>query len=145
MLRGVDDEIAEAAPEEVRIALVWRADAEGRLVGELRLRNVSQRRIRLSGKPELIPLDAAGEPLGAQTVITLELRMPPYADVDPGQEAVAAIGWAGWSGPGASGRVLIRWPAGEATVTAQGPAQPPATGPATNLWSTWWCPAGERR
>ena len=134
-MADIDD--IEARPGEITFNLDWLAE-EGALKGELRARNISQRRVRLTGKPRLTVLDEAEQPLEAFTVATLELRMPGYVELEPGEAAVSKVGWAGWDGAAASGRVLIGWPGGQAEVRASGPAQPPATGPATNLWSSWF-------
>jgi hypothetical protein len=56
----------------------------------------------------------------------------------PGERARAPVGWGGWDGPPASGKVLVTWAGGQTQVTADGPVQPEADGPATNLWSSWF-------
>lgn len=132
-----DTDAAEAGPEDVTFALTWQAE-DGALRGVLQARNVSGRRVRLSGKPGLSPLDADGQPLEAMSIMTLEMRMPGYVELDPGESARSAVGWAGWDGPAASGVVRVEWPGGQADVPATGPRQPPGTGPATNLWSSWF-------
>jgi hypothetical protein len=132
-----DTDAAEASPEDVTFALTWLAE-DGALSGVLEARNVSRRRVRLSGKPGLTPLDADGQPLDAMAIVTLEMRMPGYVELDPGESARSKIGWAGWDGPAASGIVRVEWPGGQADVPASGPRQPSATGPATNLWSSWF-------
>jgi Protein of unknown function (DUF4232) len=138
MLLGMADvDDLEARPGDVSFTLDWLAE-DGALKGTLEARNVSRRRVRLTGKPQLSVLDDDGNPLDAPTVTTLELLMPGYVELDPGEAAVSRIGWAGWDGPAASGRVLISWPGGQAEVLASGPFQPAATGPATNLWSSWF-------
>lgn len=138
MLLGmVDVDDLEARPGDVTFSLSWLAE-DGALKGVLQARNVSRRRVRLTGKPQLSVLDLQGHPLEATTVTTLEFRMPGYVELDPGEAAESRIGWAGWDGPAASGRVLLAWPGGQAEVLATGPAQPAATGPATNLWSSWF-------
>jgi len=132
-----DIDAAEATPDDVRFALTWSAE-DGALTGALEARNVSEHRVRLTGKPRLIPLDAEGQPLDAEAIITLELRMPDYAELDPGESARSRVGWAGWDGPAAGGMVRVEWPGGQADVPVSGPHQPSATGPATNLWSSWF-------
>jgi hypothetical protein len=135
---GRAEAVGEAQSRDVQVTLSWHADADGGLTGELRIRNVADRTVRLAGKPRLRPLGLHDEPLAAETVVTLELLLPGYVDIDPGEEAVTPVGWAGWDGEPASGEVRVEWPGGHATVTAQGPSQPSASGPATNLWSTWF-------
>jgi hypothetical protein len=132
-----DTDAAEANPDDVSFTLTWLAE-DGALSGVLEARNVSQRRVRLTGKPGLSPLDADGQPLDAVTIVTLEMRMPGYVELDPGESARSKIGWGGWDGPPASRIVRVEWPGGQADVPASGPSQPLATGPGTNLWSSWF-------
>jgi hypothetical protein len=116
----------------------WTARPDGALSGELTATNVSDRRVRLSGKPALVPLGGDGMPLDAMTVVTTEFIVPGYVTVDPGESASAEVGWGAWNGPDPSGDLVVRWPGGEATIRPVGPRRPSATGPATNLWSTWF-------
>lgn len=134
-MADVDD--LEARPDEVTFSLAWVAE-DGALKGVLEARNVSRRRVRLTGKPQLTVLDSQGNRLEALTIATLEMMMPGNVELDPGDAAVSRIGWAGWDGPAASGIVLVSWPGGQAQVLASGPPQPAGTGPATNLWSSWF-------
>jgi len=138
MLQVVTEiEAPKAGPDDIALSLTWRPDGDG-LQGELGARNVGQHRVRLYGKPRLVPLDIAGHPLAADTIVTAELRLPGYAELAPGESAVAAVGWAGWDGPAAGGTVRVEWPGGQADVPADGPRQPAGGGPATNLWSSWF-------
>jgi hypothetical protein len=137
LARMTDTDAAQASSDDVTFALTW-SDEDGALRGVLEARNVSDHRVRLSGKPQLTPLDADGQPLGAVTIATLELRMPDYVELDPGESARSNVGWAGWDGAAAAGMVRVEWPGGRADVAASGPHQPSATGPATNLWSSWF-------
>ncbi|HEX8079659.1 MAG TPA: DUF4232 domain-containing protein [Jatrophihabitans sp.] len=132
-----DTDATEAGPDDVEFSLNWQ-DEDGALKGALQARNVSEHRVRLSGKPHLIPLDADGNPLEAESIMTLELRLPGYAELGPGESATSQVGWAGWDGPAAGGIVRIEWSGGQADVPAAGPRQPSETGPATNLWSSWF-------
>ena len=132
-----DTDAVEASPDDVLFALTWQAE-DGALSGVLEARNVSQRRVRLSGKPGLTPLDADGQPLDAMAIVTLEMRMPGYVELDPGESARSKVGWAGWDGPPDGGIVRVELPGGQADVPASGPRQPSATGGATNLWSSWF-------
>jgi hypothetical protein len=132
-----DIDAAEASPDDATFALTW-SDEDGALKGVLEARNVGGRRVRLSGKPQLSPLDADGQPLDAMMITTLELRMPGYVELDPGEAARSNVGWAGWDGPAAGGIVRVEGPGGQADVPASGPRQPSASGPATNLWSSWF-------
>lgn len=138
MLQGVtDNDAPEARPDDVAFSLTWAAE-DGALKGVLEARNVGKHRVRLSGKPGLTPLDADGNPLDAMSIMTLELRLPGYVELDPGESATSQVGWAGWDGPAAGGIVRVEWPGGQADVPAAGPRQPSATGTATNLWSSWF-------
>jgi Protein of unknown function (DUF4232) len=132
-----DTDAAEASPDDLTFALSWLA-RDGGLTGVLEARNVSRHRVRLSGKPGLTPLDSDGQPLDAMAITTLELRLPGFVELDPGEAARSEVGWAGWDGPAAGGTVRVEWPGGQADVPVSGPRQPSATGPATNLWSSWF-------
>ena len=132
-----DNEVPEASAEDVACTLTWQADGDA-LRGDLTVRNIGDHRIRLYGKPWLTPLDADGHPLGTDTIVTLEMRMPNYVELDPGESATATVGWAGWDGPAAGGTVRVEWSGGQADVPTVGPRQPAGRGPATNLWSSWF-------
>lgn len=127
----------EARPTEVGFRLAWQLD-DDELVGVLEAHNIGDRIIRLSGKPSLKPVGADGEVLATDMVVSLELRLPGHVEVPPGGRARAAVGWAGWDGPPASGQIIVEWPGGQVRVTAEGPRQPASSGPATNLWSSWF-------
>lgn len=142
MLEAVTEPDApEARPDEIAFTLTWLPDGDA-LKGELEARNVGNRRVRLSGKPALTPLDADGQPLETESIITLELVIPGYVELDPGETATARIGWAGWDGRDAGGAVRVEWPGGQAEVQALGARQPAGSGPATNLFSSWFVRAG---
>ena len=118
----------------------WTTQSDGALRGGLTATNVSDRPVRLTGKPALLPLSQNGRPLDAMTVVTAEVVLPGYVVVDPGESVSADVGWGRWNGPDPSGDVIVRWPGGQATIRPDGPRRPAATGPATNLWSTWFRP-----
>lgn len=130
-------ETPEAGAGDVELSLSWHAES-GYLTGELEALNVSDHAFRLSNKPELIPIGVDGQPLDAENIVTLELRLPGYVELQPGERARTGVGWAGWDGPPASGRVLVTWGGGRVEVTADGPHQPESVGPATNLWTSWF-------
>ncbi len=132
-----EQDVAEARPGDVAFELAWQ-DRDGHLEGTLEATNLTGRAIRLSGKPALVPLGEDGEPIGAETVVTLEFRSPGYVDLAPGERARTAVSWGGWDGPPAGGRVRIRWHGGEAEAAVTGPRQPTSRGPATNLTSSWF-------
>jgi hypothetical protein len=128
----------EAAPGEIEWSLQWTDTDSGGLSGVLTARNVSARVVRISGKPGLTPLGRDGESLDAPTIVTLEMRVPGYAEVQPGRTASTRVGWAGWDGVDPCGEVRIRWRGGEVVVSAEGPVRPRSEGPPTNLWSSWF-------
>jgi hypothetical protein len=138
--RSTDDTtVPEALPGEIAFTLAWEA-AGGGLRGLLQGRNVCDHPVRLSNKPVLIPLGITGEPLDTHTAVTLELRLPGYAQLAPGEVASAPVSWGGWDGPPASGAVIVQWDGGhsQAEVAASGPKQPSSARPSTNLSSSWW-------
>jgi hypothetical protein len=132
-----DVETPEARPGEVEFSLSWQLES-GHLVGALEALNVSEHPFRLSGKPGLTPMGTDGHPLDAPTVVTLELRLPGYVELRPGERARSRVGWGAWPGPPASGRVLVQWDGGQAEVEASGPRQPELQGPGDNLSSSWF-------
>jgi hypothetical protein len=93
---------------------------------------------RLSGKPLLTPIGTDGVPLDAKTVVTLELRLPGYVELAPGERAMARVGWGGWDGAPASGKVIVHWRGENVELIADGPRQPESDGPTTNLWTSWF-------
>lgn len=132
-----NDAAPEAGPDDLALSLTWLPDGDA-LKGELEARNVGNRRVRLTGKPQLTPLGADGRPLETSTIITLELMLPGYVELAPGESATAAVGWAGWDGVPAGPQVRVEWPGGQVDVTTLGPREPAASGPATNLSSSWF-------
>lgn len=135
---GRVDDADDGAARDLEMSLVWRLAASGSLVGQLRARNVSDRRVRLPWKPGLKPLGRDGLGLEVACIVTLEMRHPDYLDILPGEEAVARVDWAGWDGPPAVGDWDVTVPWGAWRVRAEGPRQPDSTGPATNVSSNWW-------
>lgn len=131
-------ETQDASPADLAISLAWRFDHSGMLIGVLRACNTADHPVRIARKPDLQPLGADGSPLGADCIVTAEMRRPGYVDLPPGCEAVNSVCWAGWDGPPANGDWVIVVPGGASRVRATGPLQPERRGPATNLTSTWW-------
>jgi hypothetical protein len=128
------------APDELDMALTWQMGEDGSLRGDVTVRNRGTRTCRVGGKPIVTPLARDGSPLRAQTIVTLESRMPSWVVLSPGARALASVGWSGWCGAPASGRARIEWERGDTTVTADGPRQPrcPDGGQPVNLWSSWF-------
>jgi hypothetical protein len=122
----------------LEVGLSWAADDNGGLTGWLEVRNTSDDVVRLPGKPGLRPLGVDGAPLAADCIVTLEMRVPGYVDVASGGRARAPVGWGGWHGPAASGRVEVTFADQTFVVEVDGPAQPTGHGPGTNLWSNWF-------
>ena len=121
------------------MSVQWTKDENGGLRGEVVAANVSGRTCRLGNKPGLRPIGVDGQPLDVRQYVTLELRVPPFVVLRPGQRASAPIHWSGWHGRPASGRIIVSWEGGSATVDAEGPAQPgvPTHGRG-NLISSWF-------
>jgi Protein of unknown function (DUF4232) len=133
----VMSEIRNARPDEVDFTLTWRAES-GQLTGVLEAVNVCDHPVRLANKPRLVPMGVDGRPLDAEQIISMEMKIPGYVDLGPGERASAPVSWAGWDGPPASGRVIVGWHGGRVEVEASGPRQPESVGPPTNLSSSWF-------
>lgn len=125
-------------PADLRLSLAWHAGPSGSLAGRLQARNVSDRLLRLAGKPALKPLGTDGLALDVDCVVTAEMRRPGFVDMAVGEAAVAPVVWGGWAGVPASGDWEVTLPGGTWFVTATGPRQPASLGLATNVSSTWW-------
>ncbi|WP_410621798.1 DUF4232 domain-containing protein [Amycolatopsis sp. cmx-8-4] len=125
---------------DLAVSVRWFRAAGGGLCGEVVAENVSGLVCRLGGKPGLQPLGLDGQPLGVGQWITLELRIPPFVILEPGQLASASISWSGWSGRSASGRIAVSWEGGSAAVDVAGPIEPglPERGVAGGLSSSWF-------
>jgi hypothetical protein len=130
-------EIRDARSSELVFTLVWETDS-GSLKGELVAINVCEHVVRVSGKPRLIPIGIDGEPLDADTIVSLEMKVPGHVDLGPGERAAASVLWAGWDGPPASSRVVVGWRGGRQEVEASGPRQPESPGPPTNISTSWF-------
>ena len=120
------------------MSLAW--TGHGRLLrGELSVRNVGAVRVRLSGKPQLIPLGLDGSELPVPCINTLEFRPPSYVDLDPGETAISNVNWGGhWDGANPSGRFVVKWRGGSSQVTASGPRHPIGSVQATNIMAGWF-------
>jgi hypothetical protein len=127
----------EAQPGELAFSLAWETD-EGRLRGVLEAVNVSDHSVRLSGKPGVTPIGVDGVPLDAQTVVTLELRLPGYAVLEPGARATSTVWWHAWDGPAVGDTARITWPGGEADAAVTGPRRPEHREGPTQLSTNWF-------
>ena len=125
---------------DLAVSVRWSRATSGGLRGEVVAENVSGRVCRLGSKPGLQPLGSDGQPLGVDQWVTLEMRVPPFVILEPGQSASAPITWSGWSGRSASGRIVVSWQGGSATVDAAGPIEPgpPKRGVVGSLSSSWF-------
>jgi hypothetical protein len=138
-----EQETPEGDPDELAFTLTWRLK-EGYLVGDLDAVNVSNHRVRLTGKPGLVPLGMDSEPLDVRGIVTAELMGPGWVDLELGERARTQVLWSGWDGPASSGEVIIKWGPGawadkrQTRVAAGGPRQPESRGPATNTTSSWF-------
>jgi hypothetical protein len=130
------DKPPEGGPDDFAMALHWKRDGTT-LRGELVVKNVGAKTCRISGKPSIHPLDRHRKPLPVQNIVTLELRMPGYAVLGPGERAVAEARWAGWCGSPPSRHVRVEWPGGSLVVKAEGPHHPDCGG-SESLTSSWW-------
>lgn len=126
----------EATTGELAFTLAWETFDDG-LRGVLEAVNVSDRPVRLSGKPEVTPIGVDGVPLDTETVVSLEARLPGYVVLAPGERATSTIYWGGWDGPPAGDTARIGWSDAEAYAPVSGPRQP-ADREGANLSSTWF-------
>jgi Protein of unknown function (DUF4232) len=135
-----DDGPPECRAQDVRVSVQWQHQDDGGLRGRVVVQNTGARACRVSDKPVLRPLDRAGRPLDAHTIVSLEFRHPGFVVVPPGGRAAAAVTWAGWNGPPAGDRALVGWghPRQEASAAVSGPLQPARTEPPHNLVSGWF-------
>jgi hypothetical protein len=128
----------EASVEQVDLSLTWWASPDGALEGELVVVNRADHVVRVSGRPALAALGVDGQSLGADMVLTAELRVPDFVVLAPGERARAGVTWGGWDGPDCSGRFRVVLRGGRAELGGSGPRQPQARGPATNLSASWF-------
>ena len=135
--RSGEEELPACRADDVSVTVSWEHDGSG-LRGQVIAENTGGRACRLAGKPEVTPLGLDGRPLPAQTVVTLEMLLPGYVVLEPGQRAAAPVTWGGWDGAAASPRVQVTWEGGAATAAVHGPAQPASTDPPCHLSSSWF-------
>lgn len=64
-----DSTVPEACPEDLKLIVAWRLGDNGALDGRLDAVNVSDHRVRLTGKPGLTAL-ASRRPCSGQVVVT---------------------------------------------------------------------------
>jgi hypothetical protein len=95
----VGTDVPEVRPGDVAFRLSWRAEP-GHLTGELEASNVCDHAVRLSGKPGLTQIGLDGEPLAAETIVTLEFRPPGLVEL---ARRVSEYGH-GWDGAAGTAR-----------------------------------------
>ena len=133
-----DDDVPPCGSDDLAVVVRWERDDNG-LRGQLTAENISARACKLGYKPTVTPLRPDGTPLPAQTLVTLEMRIPGYVILQPGQRAASRVSWSSWCGDPASDRAQVEWHGGSAAAEVQGPAQP-ACDPdkPDNLTSFWF-------
>ncbi|NHN56969.1 hypothetical protein G9U51_14450 [Calidifontibacter sp. DB0510] len=125
----------DATAADLELTLEWTLTPEGGLAGELRAVNVALDEVRLHGKPVLTVL-AGGHDVEVPTIATMELRIPPYADLAPLAVAAASVSWSGHAGPDPSA-LMLRLGDAYAAVEVSGPLRPTRRD-VGNLSSGWW-------
>jgi hypothetical protein len=137
-VRPGDDAVPACGSDDLAVVVHWQHDGTG-LRGQVIAQNVSDRACQLANKPTVTPLQADGSPLPVDTIITLEMKIPGYVNLQPGQRAAALLLWSSWCGQQASSQALVQWPGGSTVAKVDGPAQPDC-GPsrACNITSSWF-------
>lgn len=93
---GTPSAVPLCDPHDLTVSVHWGPDAEGGLRGQVVAENTGGQACRLPGKPTVRPVGVDGKPLPVQTLITLEMRLPGYVIVQPGQSAAAPVAWGSW-------------------------------------------------
>lgn len=135
--RSGGEHLPVCGPQDVSVTVRWESDGSG-LRGQVIAENTGGRTCRLPGKPVIRPLGLDGKPLPVETVITLELVVPGYVVLEPGQRAAAAAVWNEWNGARATPRAQVTWEGGSAEAVVHGPVQPASTHSPGNLSSSWF-------
>jgi hypothetical protein len=124
--------------DDLAMVVSWEHDGPA-LNGQVIAENISDRACRLAGKPGVTLLQPDGAPLPVKTTITLEMNVPWYVILQPGQRAAAPVHWSSWCGQQASDRARVDWPGGSAVATVHGPVQPECSqDQPSNLTSSWF-------
>ena len=108
---------------DVTVTLRWTQHGPG-LTGQITMTNISDHACRLPGKPWVQPNGQDGQPLGVRGLGSHEFIEPGYADLQPGQQAIAEVSWRSWCGPAAGPTATVIWEGGTATVSVEGQGQP---------------------
>jgi Protein of unknown function (DUF4232) len=134
-----DDAVPLCGSDDLAVVVIWEQDGPG-LDGQVVAENVSGQACRLGHKPEVTPLQPDGTPLPVKTIISLELKTPPYVILEPGQRAAAHVHWwSSWRGQQASDQARVKWTGGSTTAKVHGPTQPECSpGQPSNLTSSWF-------
>jgi hypothetical protein len=133
-----DDALPLCGSDDLAVVVNWEHGGpalEGQVVAE----NVSGRACRLADKPEVTPLQPDGAPLPVKTIISLEMKVPRYVILQPGQRAAARVHWGSWCGQQATDQAQVRWTGGSTVATVHGPTQPECSpGRPDNMTSSWF-------
>lgn len=133
-----DDAVPRCGSDDLAVVVNWEHDGAA-LHGQVIAENVSGRACRLADKPAVTPLQPDGAPLQVKTIISLELKIPRYVILEPGQRAASRVYWGSWCGQQASDRARVDWPGGSTVAKVHGPTQPECSpGQSTNLTSSWF-------
>ena len=133
-----DDAVPLCGPDDLAVVVNWEHDGPA-LHGQVIAENVGGRACRFADKPGVTPLQPNGAPLQVKTIISLEMKVPRYVILEPGQRAAARVYWASWCGQQASNRARVDWPGGSAVATVHGPTQPECSiGGPDNMTSSWF-------
>ena len=134
-----DDAVPLCGSDDLSVVVSWEHDGRGALAGKVIAENVSGRACRLANKPHVTPLRPDGTPLPVETIVTLEMKMPPYVVLEPGQRAASRVDWGPWCGEQASDRARVDWLGGSTVATVHGPTQPERSPAKSNyLISSWF-------
>lgn len=135
---GTPSAVPLCEPHDLTMSVHWSADAAGGLRGQVVAQNTGGQACRLPGKPTVRPFGADGTPLPVHTVNTLEMHVPGYVIVQPGQHAAAPVTWRSWCGRPASGQAEIGWADRTVIARVHGSLQPKCAGQSSNLTSSWF-------
>jgi hypothetical protein len=133
-----DDSVPLCGPDDLAVTVRWERDGTG-LRGQIIAENIGPRACELAFKPTVTPLRPDDTPLPTRTSVTLEMQIPGYVILQPGDRAASRISWSSWCGEQASDRAHVEWHGGAATAEVEGPVQPDCDPDnPDNLSSYWW-------
>jgi Domain of unknown function (DUF4232) len=132
-----DDAVPLCGSDDLSVVVSWEHDG-GALAGDVIAENVSGRACRLANKPHVTPLRPDGTPLPVETIVTFEMKLPPYVVLEPGQRAASRVDWGSWCGQQASDRARVEWLGGSTVATVHGPTQPECSPAKSNYLTSSW-------